>query len=133
MLYEIIYLLNQLRETNIDELQYNKLKVVLRHAFYNVTFYKEKYRKKNISPEKIKNLDKYVFSSALANIKLKNVHIAPYIYSILYILSENFEKDLCTASQYPRFSPKLLNNIKIPIIKIQTFVSAFFPYIGNVV
>ena len=69
--------------------------------------------------EKIKNLDKYVFSSALANIKLKNIHIAPYIYSILYILSENFEKDLCTASQYPRFKPKLLNDIKIPIPKTQ--------------
>ena len=70
--------------------------------------------------ENIKNLNKYVFSSGLANIKLKNKQISYYIYAILYILSENFEKELCNGSSYPRFSPKILENIQIPIPKSQS-------------
>ena len=65
----------------------------------------------------IKNIEKYVFSSALANIKLNDVKISYYVYGMLYILVENFEKDLCNGSSYPRFKPSELNNLKIPIPK----------------
>lgn len=64
-----------------------------------------------------KDLDKFVFSSGLANIKLKNTNLSYYIYAILFILADNFEKDLCNGSTYPRFSPKLLENIQIPVHK----------------
>ena len=64
-----------------------------------------------------KNLDKFVFSSGLANIELKNKTISYYIYSILYILANNFEKELCKGSSYPRFSPNILKDIQIPIPK----------------
>ena len=65
----------------------------------------------------INNIEKYVFSSALANIKLNDVKISYYIYGMLYILVENFEKDLCNGSSYPRFKPTELNNLQIPIPK----------------
>ena len=65
----------------------------------------------------INNIEKYVFSSALANIKLNDVKLSYYIYGILYILVENFEKDLCNGSSYPRFKPTELNNLQIPIPK----------------
>jgi len=65
----------------------------------------------------IKNIEKYVFSSALANIKLNDVKISYYVYGMLYILVENFEKDLCNGSSYPRFKPTELNNLQIPIPK----------------
>ena len=65
----------------------------------------------------IKNIEKYVFSSALANIKLNDVKISYYVYGMLYILVENFEKDLCNGSSYPRFKPTDLNNLQIPIPK----------------
>ena len=64
-----------------------------------------------------KNLDKFVFSSGLANIELKDKTISYYIYSILYILANNFEKELCNGSSYPRFSPNILKNLQIPIPK----------------
>jgi len=61
------------------------------------------------------DIENFVFSGGLANIKLKDKNIAIYIYAMLYILSENFEKDLCTASQYPRFNYKKLEDLMIPI------------------
>jgi restriction endonuclease S subunit len=67
--------------------------------------------------EYYKELNKFVFSSAIANIKLNNTTIAYFVYSILYIISDNFEKDLCNGSSYPRFSPNILKNIQIPIPK----------------
>jgi len=67
----------------------------------------------------IKNIDNFIFSSGLANIKLKNINNAIYIYAMLYILSNNFEKDLCNGSSYPRFTPKILENLQIPIPKSQ--------------
>lgn len=70
--------------------------------------------------ENFKDLKKFVFSSGLANIELKNKDISYYIYAILCILSSNFEKDLCNGSSYPRFSPKILENLEIPIPKSQT-------------
>jgi phenylacetate-CoA ligase len=54
----ICLLLNQLNsESEQNELQFKKLKTILKHAFYNVTFYKNKFKKNNISPEEIKNID----------------------------------------------------------------------------
>ena len=67
--------------------------------------------------EYYKELNKFVFSSAIANIKLNNTTIAYFVYSILYIISNNFEKDLCNGSSYPRFSPNILKNLQIPIPK----------------
>lgn len=63
----------------------------------------------------IKNIDNFVFSSALANIELKDINISFYVYCMLIILSKNFEKELCSGSLYPRFNPNVLQNIKIPL------------------
>jgi phenylacetate-CoA ligase len=58
MYHKIIYLLNQFnRKSNIDEIQFEKLKTVLQHAFYNVTFYRNKFKENNVSLEKIKKLE----------------------------------------------------------------------------
>jgi hypothetical protein len=65
----------------------------------------------------ITNIDNYVFSTALANIKLKDTNLAYYVYSILYNLVDNFENELCNGSSYPRFKPADLLNVKIPIPK----------------
>ena len=67
--------------------------------------------------ENIKNIENYVFSTALANIKLKDKTLSYYIYSILYNLVDNFENELCNGSSYPRFKPNDLLNINIPIPK----------------
>ena len=64
-----------------------------------------------------KNLDQFVFSSALANIQLKNPRDAMYVYAIICTLSANFEKELCIGSTYPRFSPDQLQNLQFPIPK----------------
>ena len=68
----------------------------------------------------IKNLENYVFSSALANIKLNDTKLSYYIYGLLNILVDNFEKDLCNGSSYPRFKPTELYNLQIPIPKSST-------------
>ena len=65
----------------------------------------------------IDDIDNYVFSSGLANIELNEPAISPYVFGILYIISANFEKELCNGSSYPRFSPKKILNIQIPIPK----------------
>ena len=66
---------------------------------------------------KIKDLDKYVFTSALCNIELKDKTISYYIYIIIYILAKDFEKDLSNGSSYPRFNPKSLGELEIPMPK----------------
>ena len=77
--------------------------------------------------DNLKNIDNFVFSSGLANIKLKDITKSHYVYYILCILSKNFEKDLCTGSSYPRFSPEILQNLQIPIptsqYKLQEWVN----------
>ncbi len=67
--------------------------------------------------ENFKDLKKFVFSSGLANIELKDKNISYYVYALLCILANNFEKDLCKGSSYPRFSPKVLKNLQIPFPK----------------
>jgi type I restriction-modification system DNA methylase subunit len=64
-----------------------------------------------------KNLDKFVFSHALVNIELKDKTISYYIYTMLYILAKDFEKDLSNGSSYPRFKPNILKEFQIPIPK----------------
>jgi len=81
--------------------------------------------------ENFKELDNFVFSSALANIELNNTNISYYIYAILYILSENFEKNLCNGSSYPRFSPKQLENLQIPIPKSESKIQEWVDKISN--
>jgi restriction endonuclease S subunit len=63
------------------------------------------------------DIENYIFSTAIANIKLKDKKLSYYIYSILYNLVDNFEKELCNGSSYPRFKPSDLQNIEIPIPK----------------
>ena len=63
------------------------------------------------------NIENYIFTTALANIKLKDPKLSYYVYSILYNLVDNFEKELCSGSSYPRFKPSVLQNLQIPIPK----------------
>ena len=70
-----------------------------------------------IIDKKIEDIKDYIFSSALIKLTYENLKNSYYLFSIISILSENFEKDLCTGSNYPRFSPKTLMEFKIPIPK----------------
>ena len=72
-----------------------------------------------------KNFDnkKYVFSSAFASIRIKDISEYDPFYIYVMLLEneiDNFEKKYCEGSTYPRFKPEILNNIKIPIPKSQT-------------
>ena len=62
----------------------------------------------------IDNIDLYVFSSALAILRPKNIAHSQYLYSIIRILSITFERDICNGSSYPRCTPKSTLNVKIP-------------------
>jgi hypothetical protein len=75
--------------------------------------------------EQIENIDEYVFSNALVNIELKDKALSYYIYAILLILSVDFEKKLCKGSSYPRFTPKDLTNILIPIPKLDKKINSW--------
>jgi len=70
----------------------------------------------------IENINQYIASSALIKvtaIENKNIN---YIYAILYLLCDNFEKELCNGSTYPRFKYSQLENYKIPIPKTQDLI-----------
>ena len=60
----------------------------------------------------------YIYSSAL--IKLSNLkYDHRYIYSVIYLLIDIFKNTISKGSTYPRFSPKDLEKISIPIPKTQ--------------
>ena len=64
----------------------------------------------------IQNLDTYVFSGALIQIR-PNERMEHYIYSIILSKINKFEELFCNGSKYPRFSPDVLQNFEIPIPK----------------
>jgi type I restriction-modification system DNA methylase subunit len=84
-----------------------------------------------ISKTNLDNIDNYVFSSALANIKLHNPLYSYYIYGVLYNLVSNFEKDICNGSQYPRFKPNDLINLQIPIPKSEAKIKEWVDKISK--
>jgi len=70
----------------------------------------------------IENINQYITSSALIKVTAiedKNIN---YIYAILYLLCDNFEKELCNGSNYPRFKCSQLENYLIPIPKTQDLI-----------
>jgi type I restriction-modification system DNA methylase subunit len=107
--------------TNFEKLTKDKLpanaKNIVEYGNILISCVRPKKSKMLLITENIKNIDNYVFSTALANIKLKDKNSAYYIYGILYNLVDNFENDLCNGSSYPRFKPTDLLNVKIPIPK----------------
>ena len=107
--------------TNFEKLTKDKLpanaKNIVEYGNILISCVRPKKSKMLLITENIKNIDNYVFSTALANIKLKDKNSAYYVYSILYILVDNFENELCNGSSYPRFKPADLLNVKIPIPK----------------
>ena len=68
----------------------------------------------------IKNIENYIFSSALVNIRLKDKKISHFIFAILYSMVNNFEKELCNGSSYPRFKPSKIFEILIPLPKLES-------------
>jgi restriction endonuclease S subunit len=113
--------LNDNSITNFEKLTKDKLpanaKNIVEYGNILISCVRPKKSKMLLITENIKNIDNYVFSTALANIKLKDKNSAYYIYSILYCLVDNFENELCNGSSYPRFKPADLLNVKIPIPK----------------
>ena len=107
--------------TNFEKLTKDKLpanaKNIVEYGNILISCVRPKKSKMLLITENIKNIDNYVFSTALANIKLKDKNSAYYVYSILYNLVDNFENELCNGSSYPRFKPADLLNVKIPIPK----------------
>ena len=107
--------------TNFEKLTKDKLpanaKNIVEYGNILISCVRPKKSKMLLITENIKNIDNYVFSTALANIKLKDKNLAYYIYSILYNLVDNFENEMCNGSSYPRFKPNDLLNVKIPIPK----------------
>jgi type I restriction-modification system DNA methylase subunit len=81
--------------------------------------------------ENFTNIEDYVFTSGLANIELIDTKICHYVYTILYILAKNFENDLCNGSSYPRFSPEILKNLKIPIPKYKKTLNEWNNKLGK--
>lgn len=73
--------------------------------------------KMTLITDEFKNLENYVFSTAIANISLHEKENSYYVYAILYAMSDNFEKDLCKGSSYPRLSPLQFKNLMIPMPK----------------
>ncbi len=107
--------------TNFTKLNKNKLPVNAKNIgeYGNILLscVRPKKSKMILITKDFKNIDNYIFSTALANIKLKDTNLSYYIYSILYNLVDNFEKELCSGSSYPRFKPSDLKNLQIPIPK----------------
>lgn len=113
--------INENSITNFEKLTKDKLPVnaknIVEYGNILISCVRPKKSKMLLITENIKNIDNYVFSTALANIKLKDKNSAYYVYSILYNLVDNFENELCNGSSYPRFKPTDLLNVKIPIPK----------------
>ena len=109
--------------TNFTKLSKNKLPSnannIAEYGNILISSVRPKKSKIILITKNIKNIENYIFSSALVNIKLKNINLSYYIYSILYNLVDNFEKDLCNGSSYPRFKPSDLKNIILPIPKTE--------------
>jgi type I restriction-modification system DNA methylase subunit len=107
--------------TNFEKLTKDKLPVnaknIVEYGNILISCVRPKKSKMLLITENIKDIDNYVFSTALANIKLKDKNSAYYVYSILYNLVDNFENELCNGSSYPRFKPADLLDVKIPIPK----------------
>ena len=76
-----------------------------------------KKEKMTLLDNSIENLEKYIFTSALIKLSFKNNHY--YYYGILNILVNDFEKNICNGSSYPRFKANDLNKLLIPIPKTQ--------------
>jgi type I restriction-modification system DNA methylase subunit len=79
----------------------------------------------------IKNINEYVFTSALIKLKPNNKNTAYYIYAMLYSMIDNFEKDLCNGSSYPRFSSEDLKKLQIPIPKSQDKINGWVEKISK--
>ena len=63
-------------------------------------------------------IDKIVFSTAFASLRIKDKKIDPvYVYNFIVNELDNFETKYCEGSTYPRFNAKILNDIQIPIPK----------------
>ena len=77
-----------------------------------------------IITKSLNDIEKYLFSSAmikLTPINNSNYH-GYYVYFIVLILSNNFQKTLCNGSSYPRFKASQLENLEIPIPKTQELI-----------
>ena len=107
--------------TNFTKLNKNELPINAKNiATYGnilISCVRPKKSKMTLITKDFKNIENYIFSLALANIKLKDINLSYYVYGILYNLVDNFEKDLCIGSSYPRFKGSDLKNIDIPIPK----------------
>jgi len=81
--------------------------------------------------EKIENINSYVFTGALANLQPIDPELSVYIYAVIYGLSDNFERDLCKASSYPRFKPEVLNELNIPFPKSEKLLNYYITRINE--
>ena len=70
-----------------------------------------------IKDNKIKNIDinNFAFTSALVKLESHDKNKAYFIYLMLILMADSFEKTICKASQYPRFKPNELGEVYIPI------------------
>ena len=69
-----------------------------------------------IKNDKIKNIDitNFVFTTALVKLEPKDKRKAYFIYLMMYVLADNLLQ-ICTATQYPRFTSNRLGDFCVPI------------------
>jgi len=70
-----------------------------------------------IKNDKIKNIDidNFVFTTALIKLETYDTNKAYFVYLMLYLMADSFEKTICKASQYPRYKSDKLGEVSIPI------------------
>lgn len=79
----------------------------------------------------IENLDEYIFSGALAIVRANDKMMARYAFGALMLIVQDFEKKLCNGSGYPRFQPKKLNDIEIPMPTDKAVLKSWSKRIGK--
>ena len=69
-----------------------------------------------IKNDKIKNIDisNFVFTTALVKLEPKDKRKAYFIYLMMYVLADKLLQ-ICTATQYPRFTSNRLGDFLVPI------------------
>ena len=64
--------------------------------------------------DNIKNIKEYVFTTAFALVRSTNIN-PYYVFAMILLHADNFEKLLCSGSTYPRFNASLLETFQIPV------------------